>query len=116
MRIRCYPFQVDDSLIQNRAGSANICLSCGLCCNGVIFSDVKLLAGEDAAELRALEIPLARCAKEHGEADGLAVSGWRFPQPCTAFDGCRCTIYNSRPKYCREFDCLLLKKVKAGSV
>ncbi len=39
---------------------------------------------------------------------------WRFPQPCAAFDGCRCRIYPLRPRYCREFECLLLKKVQQG--
>src|SRR6185437_11962352 len=35
-------------------------------------------------------------------------------QPCTAFAGCQCKIYSERPKYCREFECLLLKSVKSG--
>ena len=33
-----------------------------------------------------------------------------------ALDGCRCKIYSERPKHCREFECLLLKDVKAGRV
>ncbi len=37
-----------------------------------------------------------------------------FNQPCAALDGCRCRIYSERPNYCREFDCLVLKNVKAG--
>jgi hypothetical protein len=35
-------------------------------------------------------------------------------QPCAAFDGCRCRVYADRPQYCREFECVLLKSVKAG--
>jgi Fe-S-cluster containining protein len=40
----------------------------------------------------------------------------KFPQPCVAFDGCRCRIYSDRPKYCREFECMLLQKVQDGQV
>ena len=38
----------------------------------------------------------------------------KFKQPCTAFAGCECKIYSERPTYCRQFECLLLKSVKAG--
>ena len=31
-------------------------------------------------------------------------------------DGCRCRVYSERPKHCREFDCLLLKSVRAKRV
>jgi Fe-S-cluster containining protein len=41
---------------------------------------------------------------------------YRVPQPCVAFDGCRCRIYSQRPKYCREFECLLLRSVRSGLI
>jgi len=91
-----------DSNTSNGEAADNICFSCGLCCNGVIFADVKLLPEEDAAQLLSLGIPLTRTR--------------RFTQPCAAFDGCRCRIYGARPKYCREFDCLLLKDLQQGRV
>jgi Fe-S-cluster containining protein len=96
----------------------NICLSCGLCCNGVIFGDVKLLPGEDAAGLLALGMPLSPAgrAKNLKRTKGSANGPWQFAQPCAALDGCRCTIYSSRPKYCRQFECALLKNVLVGSV
>jgi Fe-S-cluster containining protein len=81
-----------------------LCLKCGLCCNGVIFADVRLQRGDRAEHLKAL---------------GLPVTGSRpmvFAQPCAALEGCRCRIYNDRPRYCREFDCLLLKRFKAGKI
>ena len=40
----------------------------------------------------------------------------KFPQPCRALEGCRCRIYRDRPTYCRQFECLLLKAVKAGRI
>ena len=35
-------------------------------------------------------------------------------QPCAALEDCRCTIYEDRPRHCRKFECLLLKRVQAG--
>ena len=94
-----------------------MCLACGLCCNGVIFADVKLRRGDDATRLQALGIPLSQPAAGPGAKPGAGVArrrAQRFPQPCVAHDGCRCRIYEERPVYCREFECALLKKVKAG--
>jgi Fe-S-cluster containining protein len=34
-------------------------------------------------------------------------------QPCAAHDGCKCSIYSSRPVYCRQFECSLLKRVNS---
>lgn len=79
-----------------------LCLSCGLCCNGVIFADVQLQRGDNSAKLRAL--------------GALKANTKKFPQPCTMHDGCRCAIYSERPQYCREFECLLLKNTQGGRV
>ena len=82
----------------------SICRECGLCCNGVIFADVQLRPGDDARRLRALGLAFVKS------------KALKFKQPCTGFGGCQCNIYSERPIYCREFDCLLLKGVKAGEV
>ena len=87
--------------------SNSLCLECGLCCNGVIFADVQLMPEDNAAQLKALGLPLAPGGKGRK---------LKFAQPCAAFDGCRCGIYAGRPKYCREFECLLLKSVICGQV
>ncbi len=91
-----------------------LCLTCGLCCNGVIFADVQLKRGDDDERFKALGLPLAKFRgrqTEHGQS-----THWKFPQPCAAFDGCHCRIYADRPKHCRAFDCALLKSVNAGEV
>jgi hypothetical protein len=80
----------------------NLCLSCGLCCNGVIFADVQLQRGDNAARLRELGV--------------LKTNAKKFPQPCVMHDGCRCGIYADRPKYCQQFECLLLKNAQEGRV
>jgi Fe-S-cluster containining protein len=84
-----------------------LCLKCGLCCNGVIFAHGQLLPADDAVRLQVLGLRLKENSK-------LEIRNPKFRQPCAAFDGCRCKIYFERPQYCRQFDCLLLKSVKEG--
>lgn len=91
----------------NPGDSNSLCLECGLCCNGVIFADGQLQPEDDAPRLRSLGLTFARNSKPETRNP-------KFIQPCACFDGCRCQIYSERPKYCREFECLLLKSVKSG--
>jgi uncharacterized protein len=83
---------------------AQLCPQCGLCCNGVLFKDVELQPGDDAAILRALGLPVS-APKARAP---------NFPQPCAALDGCLCRIYPDRPARCRDFECALLRAVRAG--
>ncbi len=77
--------------------SSNICLSCGLCCDGTLIGFVQLTREE---------LPLVRDLLKVEEADGNGI----FLQPCIKYcDGC--TIYNERPKQCASFKCGLLKSV-----
>ena len=85
-----------------------ICLECGLCCNGVIFGDLQLQPGDNVARLQKLLGQWGTIARLKGNS--------KLPQPCVALEGCRCRIYDGRPQYCREFDCLLLKNVKSGRI
>ena len=79
-----------------------LCLECGMCCNGVIFADVRLRKGDDGARLRAM---------------GLRMKGKSmFCQPCAALEGCRCRIYEKRPRYCREFECTVLQSFNSGKL
>ena len=81
-----------------------LCLQCGLCCDGTLFADVELRAGDDAKQLKKLGLPIASKGK----------SKLAFPQSCACFDGKLCRIYEQRPKRCRQFACGLLKQVEAG--
>lgn len=91
----------------NDAGSNQLCLECGLCCNGVLFADGQLQPEDDGARLQALGLALVKNRNPKSQSR-------KFQQPCGGFDGCRCRIYAERPKYCREFECALLKKVKSA--
>jgi Fe-S-cluster containining protein len=75
-----------------------LCLQCGLCCNGVLFADIRTEAG-DVSPLFA----------QHGP---------RVAQPCPAFNAgdCSCAIYTQHPSRCRKFECGQLLKVRAGNI
>jgi len=84
---------------------AALCPQCALCCNGVLFADVRLQKGDDAKRLTALGVPL----KKRG-----AIT--RFIQPCSCLEGKLCRIYKERPTRCRTFECRLLQRTQAGEV
>jgi hypothetical protein len=75
------------------ATTGDLCLSCGLCCDGSLFWAVPVGEGED------VPVPL--------DGEG------RLRQPCACFAG-RCTVYDRRPASCRSFDCRVLQTVRAG--
>src|SRR5690242_17601591 len=89
----------------------DICLTCGLCCNGAIFADVVLQTGDDLGRLESAGLTFLAAP---GQRVPTGSRNRRFSQPCAAFDGCQCRIYSERPRHCQKFECLLLKGVKAG--
>jgi hypothetical protein len=82
-----------------------LCPHCGLCCNGVLFGDVRLQPGDDPQHLAQLGLTLV------GEP-----SRPRFRQPCSCFDGRFCRIYADRPERCRTFVCGLLRRLQTGRI
>lgn len=86
-----------------------LCLACGLCCDGTLFDLVKLEAGDDAGKLKALGLPVYL---SRGKAPVA-----RFPQPCAALcENRTCRLYADRPWQCRTFECKTFKEAKAGRV
>ena len=80
-----------------------LCVSCGLCCSGVLFADAKATADE-TARIRSYGLETFRT--EAG-AD-------RFRLPCHHLSEGTCTIYGDRFSTCRKFKCRLLKRLEAG--
>jgi Fe-S-cluster containining protein len=74
-----------------------LCLQCGLCCNGVLFADVR---------------------PEPGDPSPLFAGRSRVNQPCPAFNSgtCACAIYSERPARCRKFECRQLLDVRDGAI
>lgn len=77
-----------------------LCLACGLCCDGTLYDRVAV-APEEAARLRARRLPILD--------DG------HLPQPCAAHDG-RCTVYEDRPQRCANYECDVLVDLAAGAM
>ena len=98
-----------------------LCLHCGICCNGVLFKDVELQPGDDVSRLHALGLQFV--ARAHPSKKGKtpklpsAKQQLKFPQPCAALGAdCRCRIYAARPSRCRDFECALFHAVEAGEL
>jgi hypothetical protein len=81
----------------------SICIDCGLCCDGTMFHAIDLEPSDDVALLR-----------ERGAVLVTDSDSRRFQQPCVAFDGSCCSVYESRPTTCRTYVCALLASVNTG--
>ncbi|WP_040414305.1 YkgJ family cysteine cluster protein [Cyclobacterium qasimii] len=77
--------------------SLNICLSCGICCDGTLIGFVQL----DPEEVPRV--------KEFMDIEDEKGNGF-FLQPCKKFCDA-CTVYSKRPRQCASFECGLLKSV-----
>ncbi len=86
-----------------------LCLACGLCCDGTLFDNVRLGPGDDAKKLKELGLPVSvsrsRTPVTH------------FRQPCAALCANRtCRLYADRPVQCRTFECGVFKGAQAGRI
>ena len=89
--------------------SEQLCLACGLCCDGTLFDGVQLEEGDSVPHLRSLGLPVTLSRARKPVA--------RFPQPCAALCAdCTCRLYAHRPRQCRSFECGVYKKALAGKM
>jgi len=88
---------------------AQLCTTCGMCCDGTLFHSVELKSGDSARRIASLGIKLRR--KKGVEF---------FLQPCSAHREsqgvCSCKIYDQRPLRCRLFCCRQLLGVESGEI
>lgn len=97
--------QTQNSTARNVDAGQTLCVSCGFCCDGTLFSVAPVAESEPvdprfAATQRIVERRGART----------------FRLPCDCFDR-RCTVYDSlRPKVCATYKCALLRHCEAGHV
>lgn len=82
-----------------------LCPQCGLCCNGILFADVKLISRDDARRLKKLGLAIHKAGPR-----------FYFDQPCNAFKNGRCCIYPDRPNRCAKFECRTLQRTLRGSL
>lgn len=84
--------------------AGSLCMKCGICCDGTLFSRVTLGADE-MAKIGAKGIPL----EQYRDKKTI------FKQPCPRLaDNC-CTIYADRPRVCRSYYCKLQRDVMNGT-
>lgn len=90
--------------VRAKPDGSDLCLQCGLCCDGTLFSNVIIEADErDFVESLGLSIEPG----PNGESLTML-------QPCPAFiDGC-CSLYErGRPNTCDKYSCGLLTGFEA---
>ena len=80
----------------------NICLACGICCDGTLIGFVEVEAAEFSRLKGVLEIE---------ESDEIGF----FLHPCEKFCE-KCTIYDQRPKQCGLFECKVLKSYEQNDL
>lgn len=91
-----------------------LCLNCGLCCNGGIFADVALEPTESVSKYETLGLVFGGSSNRSEHAAGGPPA--KFLQPCRMFQKRACGIYSQRPAHCRKFDCMLLREVVSGEI
>lgn len=79
---------------------SELCLACGLCCDGSLFKHVRVTAAE-----REQLVPLGIAVAAKRGADFMAL-------PCGKLDGRACTIYGARPGGCRRFVCAIGRRLE----
>lgn len=89
------------------AEKGNICIECGLCCDGSMFRHVGIDQNDDLTLL-----------KQMGVESLMVRDKLIFLLPCLGQEAKRCKLYNDarRFKVCKEFKCKLLKQYLAGAL
>ncbi|MBF0623068.1 MAG: YkgJ family cysteine cluster protein [Magnetococcales bacterium] len=78
----------------------HLCRHCSLCCNGILFSRVRILPAETK---RVASKGMAFYTNSNGDH--------YFDQPCPSLRFGVCQIYESQPNTCRTYQCRLVKHV-----
>lgn len=84
---------------------SDLCQSCGLCCDGTLFSHFELKDGEAPPQCNDQLTIKPREGRRTA-----------YLQPCSALRNATCKIYDHRPSVCRTFQCQLLKGFTRGAV
>jgi hypothetical protein len=91
--------------ISDSKGS-DLCLSCGLCCRGVLHNNAYV---EEYEINKVRELSLSYFKKTSGKS--------AFRLPCKLFIANKCSIYReSRPSTCENYRCKLLKRLLTGEI
>ena len=92
----------DESVVSS---SQLLCLTCGFCCDGTLFSAMPLKPDDAVTPLKAAGINIV-------SDNDLTL----LKQPCAAHKNCTCIVYANRPQKCRTYKCELLKRFERDDV
>ena len=85
---------------------SKICMQCGMCCDGTLFTKANIKNREDELLAKSLGLPTFSTSD----------SKIFFEQPCQLFNK-TCTIYDKpRPNCCSKFICEPLQKVRTNEI
>lgn len=84
---------------------SEMCVKCGMCCDGTLFNRAKIKDVEDEHLAQRLGLDV------FSHTDGKSY----FRQPCPLFTGC-CSVYQTKPHVCNTFYCEPLKKAQKGEM
>jgi uncharacterized protein len=87
-----------------RADPSSVCVPCGLCCSGALFSWLPVLA-EERWRIEGRGLPVFQ--NKLGPALAL---------PCAGLSDRGCAIYADRPSVCVEYRCRLLNDILEGRI
>jgi uncharacterized protein len=92
--------------IKEHVPEQNLCMACGLCCDGTLFKTARVDPDERLIELQASGVQI------HIENERR-----RLLLPCAAYENNICkAYYNERAKVCTEYQCKLLKQCLSGKI
>jgi hypothetical protein len=85
----------------------NICIECGLCCDGSMFMHVKIDKSDDPTLLKQLGVESVEVRDKPF-----------FLQPCIWQEGKLCRLYNDKRRFkvCKAFKCRLLRQYLSGEI
>jgi len=89
------------------ADESRLCLSCGLCCSGTVFSTITLDSDEPGrAEQAGFTLVRDPASGSLGAA-----------QPCPQLEGTACRLYGAwRPRACGGYACKVLEGLRGGAL
>lgn len=87
--------------------NANICIHCGLCCDGSLFK--KAVIGKDDDQVFLKELGVDIISEQNKQF---------FLQPCIWLAGTLCTLYQDQRRFktCKNFKCKLLKRYLSNEI
>ncbi|MCX5784511.1 MAG: hypothetical protein NTX59_02370 [Elusimicrobia bacterium] len=94
-------------ITQPQGTEGNICIECGLCCDGTLFPKAIIKNNDDPAFLKEMEV------------ESFSEGGKRyFRLPCRGQKGKLCALYSDERRYeiCKTFRCRLLRQYAAGEI